>query len=151
MTKHPDHPSFGYDEIIDGIYLGTNVCCRRHFDERLLKRGITVDISLEEERLDSPYGVTTYLWLPVKDNQALSHEQFELGVRLLKSCVTLGLKVYVHCTFGHGRSPTLVAAYLIRAKKMTPSEAEAFIQARRPGVHLTLVQREALEGFASHQ
>lgn len=151
MAKHPDHPAFEYSQIIDGIFLGTNVCCAVHFDERLLKLGITVDISLEKERLDSPYGVASYLWQPVEDNQAPTPEQFEVGVRMLESCVALGLKVYVHCTFGHGRSPTLVAAYLIRAKGMTPTEAEAFLQARRPGVHLTLVQREALEAFAGNQ
>jgi protein-tyrosine phosphatase len=40
-------------------------------------------------------------------------------------------KVYIHCTAGINRAPTLAAAYLIKAKAMSAQEAFDFITARR--------------------
>jgi len=40
MNNHPDHKPLDYDYITDGIYIGTNVCCQLHFDERLVDQGI---------------------------------------------------------------------------------------------------------------
>jgi len=59
-------------------------------------------------------------------------------------------KVYVHCQNGHGRAPTLVAAYLIRQGK-TPMEAIEFIKSKRPTIHLEEVQISALETFFNQQ
>lgn len=56
MTDTHDS-ALDYDEITDGISIGTNQCCRAHFDERLRQEGITADISLEEDRVDQPFGV----------------------------------------------------------------------------------------------
>lgn len=56
---HPQIKELEYNEITDGIYIGTNQCCQTHFDEKLKKEGITADISLEEDRLDAPRGYTT--------------------------------------------------------------------------------------------
>ena len=56
--------------------------------------------------------------------------------------------VYVHCKNGHGRAPTLVAAYLTRKGK-PPAEAEAFIKSKRPSIHLEEAQRAALRYFSA--
>lgn len=40
-------------------------------------------------------------------------------------------RVYLHCTAGISRSPTVAAAYLIRSRGMTPKEAFEFVEARR--------------------
>jgi len=53
-------------------------------------------------------------------------------------------KVYVHCQYGHGHSPTLVAAFLISQGK-TVTEAVDTIKAARPEIHLEDVQLKALE------
>lgn len=139
MNIHPDHEPLDYDYITDGIYIGTNVCCQVHFDERLSKEGIEADISLEAERADTPFGVQFYLWLPVVDHTAPSPEQLRVGVTMLETLVRLKKKVYVHCKNGHGRAPTLVAAYLIKQGKSV-KEAEDFIRTKRSGIHLRPVQ-----------
>ncbi len=51
------HMPFEYDQVTEHIYVGTNQCCIVHFDESLLEAGIRADISLEQERLDTPFGV----------------------------------------------------------------------------------------------
>lgn len=142
------HGKLEYNYITDGIYIGTNQCCQMDFDRELLSQDITADISLEADRLDAPFGVEFYAWLPVKDHTAPSRDQFILGVGILEDLVASGKKVYVHCKNGHGRAPTLVAAYLIRKGK-TLEEAEALLKSQRQSVHLNDVQRRVLKEFAA--
>lgn len=146
MSNHPDHKALDYDYITDGIYIGTNVCCQVHFDERLSREGIEADISVEAERVDTPFGVQFYLWLPVVDHTAPTQEQLHVGVTMLETLVGLKKKVYVHCKNGHGRAPTLVAAYLIKQGKSI-EEAEQFLKTKRSAVHIQDVQKEALKVF----
>jgi len=145
MKTHPQN-KLDFDYIADGIYIGTNQCCQTHFDEFLLKEGITADISLEENKIDAPFGVELYLWLPIKDNAAPTKDQFEIGVSVIEKIVSMKRKVYVHCKNGHGRAPTLVAVYLVKNGK-TPKEAIDFIKAKRPSVHFEDAQKRALFKF----
>lgn len=140
------HPVLDYHYIADGIYIGTNQCCQSHFAESLLQEGIAADISLEKERVDAPFGVDFYLWLPVENQMPPTPDQMAFGVSVIETLVALGKKIYVHCRNGHGRAPTLVAAYCIRRGK-TPEEAEAFLKSKRPSVHLEDAQRSALRDF----
>jgi len=146
MIDHSQIKELEYNNITDGIYIGTNQCCQTHFDERLKKEGITADISLEEDRLDAPFGVDFYIWIPVKNHTAPKPDQLEFGVSVLEKLVSMKKKVYVHCKNGHGRAPTLVAAYLVKKGK-TPEEAEGLIKTKRPSIHLEDVQRKALKDF----
>lgn len=146
MVKHPETKQLEYDYITDGIFLGTNGCCKIHFDEGLAKKGITADISLEGERVDEAQGISSYLWLPVSDKTAPSQSQLRLGVTVMRKLKKMNEKMYVHCRNGHGRAPTLVAAYLV-CSGMSAEEALQFIEKRRPAIHLEDVQIEALEEF----
>ncbi|MBI3589035.1 MAG: dual specificity protein phosphatase family protein [Candidatus Liptonbacteria bacterium] len=143
---HSQSKELEYNYITDGIYIGTNQCCQTHFDEKLKKEGITADISLEEDRLDAPFGVDFYIWVPVQNHTTPKHDQLEFGVSVLEKLVSIGKKIYVHCKNGHGRAPTLVAAYLIK-KGRSSAEAEKFIKSKRPTMHLEDVQRQALDDF----
>lgn len=147
-TDHPQIKELEYSQVTDGIYIGTNRCCQTHFDKKLKKEGITADISLEADRLDAPFGVDFYVWLPVKNHQAPVPDQLEFGVAVLKKLVAMKKKIYVHCQNGHGRAPTLVAAYLI-SKGKSAEEAEAFIKSKRSSMHLEETQRQALQDFSA--
>lgn len=146
METHPEN-KLDFSYITDGVSIGTNQCCQTHFDEKLKGEGITADISLEEDRLDAPFGVAFYVWIPVKNHAAPTRDQLEFGVSVLEKLVAMGKKIYVHCKNGHGRAPTLVAAYLVRKGK-NPAEAEAFVAAKRPAAHLEEAQRQALSAYA---
>lgn len=135
-----------FNYITDGIYIGTNQCCQTHFDEELKKLGITADVSLEEERLDAPFGVDFYTWIPVKNHMPPAPDQLEFGVSALEKLVAMGKKIYVHCKNGHGRAPTLAAAYLIKQGK-TADEAIELIKSKRPSIHLEDIQIAALKNF----
>ena len=147
MEADFEHQLIDYNYIADGIYVGTNMCCQVHFDERLGQEGIVADVSLEGERIDAAQGVQFYLWLPVENNTAPTPEQLEVGVSTLETLVRLKQKVYLHCKNGHGRAPTMMAAYLI-AQGKSVDEAVQFVHERRTSVHLQPVQVEALASFA---
>jgi hypothetical protein len=151
MTKeaslmHQENPKFEYSQITDNIYIGTNQCCQTHFEEELLDKGITADISLEGEMIDRPAGVDYFVWLPTVDHTPPTMKQLKIGVANLKEIIDLDIKVYVHCQRGHGRAPTLVAAYFISQGKEVEAAIEA-IRAKRPSIHLEDSQIEILREY----
>jgi len=148
MTKYIPHPNkipFEFNRITEFIYLGTNQCCQEHFSEKLIKKGIKADISLEKESLDRPFGATYFLWLPVKDEKAPTQKQLLIGAKAIKEFVDNKIKVYVHCKRGHGRSPSLVAAYFILIGDNV-NDAIKKIRSKR-GIHLNKEQIKALKKF----
>ncbi|MBI2107088.1 dual specificity protein phosphatase family protein [Candidatus Woesearchaeota archaeon] len=145
--KHQKHIPFEYSRITDYIYLGTNQCCIKHsFARKLIRNGIEADISLESENIDAPFGAKYFLWLPVKDHTAPTQKQLLIGAKTLKGFIENKIKVYIHCKRGHGRSPTLVAAYFILQGK-TAKEAIEIIRERRPSIHLRGSQIKSLKNF----
>ena len=146
MSEHPQIKTLEYNYIADGIYIGTNQCCQTHFDEKLRKEGIEADISLEEEKVDAPFGVAFYVWIPIKNHTAPTQDQLDFGVSTLEKLVAMKKKIYVHCQNGHGRAPSLVATYFIKQGKEV-TEAISFIKDKRPTIHLEEVQINALNKY----
>ena len=147
--SHEPSQTLEYNLITDGIYIGTSMCCQIHFNELLKeKEGIEVDISLQAERIDAAQGIDFFLWLPVKNLSAPTQEQLSVGISAIEKFVSLGKKIYVHCMNGHGRAPTLVAAYLV-AKGKSVDEAIEFIKSKRPMIHLEDEQIDVLNKFSS--
>lgn len=149
IHSHESGGPLDYHYIADGLYIGTNQCCVLGIAEVLQKEGITADISLEDIRLDQPFGVELYLWLPTPDHVPPTQDQLGIGIETIGSLVKRKKKVYVHCKQGHGRATTLVAAYFI-SKGLRPESAYALIKKRRPAVHLQDSQMEALREVAKH-
>ena len=145
MVKHGPLV-FEFNKVNSSIYLGTNMCCQVHFEKRLLKKGLKVDISMEGEKVDQPFGVDYYLWLPIKDHTTPKQKQLQAGVTFMQHVISKGEKCYVHCQRGHGRGPTMVAAYLI-STGMTTDEAVSFIKNKRKVIHINTKQKNALKKF----
>ncbi len=137
---------FEYSKINKDIYIGTNQCCQVHLNSKLIKKGIRADISLEGKKIDQPFGAKYYLWLPTKDHIAPTQQQLSVGVAHINDLVKNKISVYIHCQRGHGRAPTLVAAYLI-SKGMGVKEAISYIKKRRKKIHPNKKQIRALEIF----
>jgi len=144
------HASFKFSKIAPYIYLGTNACCQIDFDKKLLKRGIRADISLEKERLDTPFGIDYFLWLPTKDMFSPSQDKLMAGTLMIDYLVKKKIKLYVHCKNGHGRAPTLVAAYFI-SRGMEANQAAALVKSKRPEIHLNKKQINGLKKFAHNR
>ncbi len=136
-----------FNKINSYIYIGSNGCCQVHFSSRLLRKGIRADISLENNRIDFPLGIDYFLWLPTRDHTAPSQKQLILGSNAIDNLVRNKVRMYVHCKNGHGRAPTLVAAYLI-SKGMAIDAAVRMLKNKRKSVHLNSMQIKALKRFA---
>ena len=145
--EHRKEGELNYDYITGGMFLGTNQCCATGLSDVLKKEGITVDISLEEHKLDQPFGVEAYLWIPVEDETPPTFDQLDFGVIALEEFVRQGKKVYIHCKNGHGRSTTLLTAYLIKQGK-TFEEAKLLIKEKRPVIHFSKAQTQALQDYS---
>jgi len=146
---------FDYSQITDQIYIGSDLCkagvCLIHGDEfRAL--GVSVEMNLSEEENElPPKGVETYIWLPVVDGWGPSQFQLKLGTSAINDAVLAGKKVYVHCKNGHARSPSLVAAYLVKFGGMTLDNAYKLIKEKRPESHIENAQKKALDEFLGNQ
>lgn len=147
MNGAYQHVMMNYSQISACIFVGTNSCCTDHFDQSLLRQGISADISLESDRIDTPWGIKYFLWLPTVDHTAPTIQALALGVQMLHLLVAQKVKTYVHCKNGHGRAPTLVAAYLI-STGMSVNQAIKTIAKQRPEIHLEPVQKATLELFS---
>jgi protein-tyrosine phosphatase len=143
-----EHKKLDYSQIDAHIFIGTNMCCKTHFEEELLSQGIVADISLEEENIDAPFGVDFFHWLPVTDHTPPAPDQILVGVSIMQAHIDLDHKIYVHCKNGHGRAPTMVAAYYI-SQGATVEEAIETIREKRPSIHLDDVQIDRLKEFAA--
>ncbi|MBI2024868.1 MAG: dual specificity protein phosphatase family protein [Candidatus Harrisonbacteria bacterium] len=146
MKKH-DKLSFEYSKIAPQIYIGTNLCCTTHFNKALLKKGIHADLSLEEKKIDAPFGAEFYLWIPVKNHLPPTPKQFSIGVAFIHHVLKSGEKIYVHCEHGHGRAPTLVAAYLALNNKLSAEKAVELIKIKRSRAHPNNKQIAAVKRF----
>lgn len=142
---------FDYSTITDNIYIGSDLCkgnsCPVHGPE-FESLGILVELNLSAERKEiPPDGIDIYSWIPVADGYAPTQEQLDIGTAIMDEAVKQGKKVYVHCTNGHGRSPTMAAAYFIKYQGKSVDEATEAIKVKRPEIHIEDTQKEALNKF----
>jgi protein-tyrosine phosphatase len=148
--RNDDH-IFDYSKITENIFIGSDLCkggvCLLH-EAQFKELGVSVEINLSFENNElPPKTLEGYLWLPVVDGYAPSEMQLLIGSTAIHDALQAGKKVYIHCRNGHGRSPALVAAYLMRYKGMSIDEAGNTIKLKRPESHLEKVQIDALTAF----
>lgn len=146
-----DNHTVDYSQITENIFIGSDLCkglsCPVHGPE-FEKLGILVELNLSAEKKEiPPDGIDIYAWIPVGDDRAPTPEQLDIGTAIINEAAMHGKRIYVHCKNGHGRSPTMVAAYFIRYQGKTVDEAVAMILNKRNEVHLEFEQREALGKF----
>ena len=136
---------FNFDHIIDGIYIGNNMCCTAGLHEKLTMEGIKVNITLEEENNEKAEGVDALIWVPVIDGLTPSETEMRFLAKSMKGFVDAGKKIFVHCQKGHGRSGSVVMAYLLLERGMGFDEAFNTIKKQRDDIHLNTTQVANLE------
>jgi atypical dual specificity phosphatase len=76
-------------------------------------------------------------------------EQINSAVDLMFETTSRGGRVLVHCMAGRGRSPTLVAAYLMKYRNLPVNTAFYDVAERRPQCAPNDAQRESLQAFSA--
>ncbi|KAJ7765747.1 protein-tyrosine phosphatase-like protein [Mycena metata] len=119
------------DEVLkDQVFLGNLAASECAETKRNL--GITHIISV---CLDSASTGRNHLVIPVDDSEyadLLIH--LPNACRFIEDALENGGRVLVHCVMSISRSPTVLAAYLIKTRSLTTDAAISFIQEYRPCV-----------------
>lgn len=149
--RNDDH-IFDFSKITDRVFIGSDLCkggvCLIHREEfKKLDIKFELNLSQEENELPPKDLEVGYLWLPVVDGHAPTQLQLCIGTAAIHEVVENGKNVYVHCKNGHGRSPTMVAAYLVRYQGYSLEDALKLIKEKREEVHIEEAQFEALKLF----
>lgn len=98
-------------EIVPGLFLGRRMTAREAVSQQPAPDAV-VDLACEFAEAPAFLLCPGYLSLPTLDGTTPSAQQLYTGVRHISQHLTRG-PVYVHCALGHGRSATLVAAFLL--------------------------------------
>lgn len=141
-----EHP---IDEIIPGLYLGSKLWS---FDkEKLAQRDISAVLDVTAEWGEAGFILKNcaYLWVPILDSCSPTLEQLREAVAWIEEQLKHG-NVFVHCAVGHGRSATIIAAYLLHVKKVTGVQgAIDFIKGKRPKINLHQGQLSILQEYTN--
>ncbi|MGC3959152.1 MAG: dual specificity protein phosphatase family protein [Verrucomicrobiota bacterium] len=90
-----------------------------------------------------------FLCLPTLDHTAPTPSQIKAALRFI-AAEKATHKVLVHCALGHGRSATIVAAWLLQnGLAKTVADAESKLREIRSGVRLKSSQRRLLDEMLS--
>jgi hypothetical protein len=133
-------------QIIPGLFLGRMLTT---FEASLVAPQPVAIIDMTAEFNETPRfrAIAGYRLLSVLDGTAPTLEQLQQGVTLIAEWLPKG-RVYVHCALGHGRSATMIAAFLLAASMAdSVEEAITMIRSERAGVGLKPEQVRILQEF----
>lgn len=146
----PPHGFSWIDEDVGGMaWPGTGADLAASLDW-LAAHGVGLVVTLTEASLDEDalaVRALAGLHLPVADFTAPTIAQLDAFVGAAEAAIADGRKVAVHCLGGHGRTGTMLAAWLI-AGGDTADVAIARVRALRPGSIETESQLAILRAYA---
>lgn len=118
------------DEIVPGLWLSRRLNRRDQALIGSMNPRAVLDAAVEMFEIKSLRGAgIQYLSLPLLDTRAPTPEELSLAVAWIEENLGRG-PVLVHCALGHGRSATLIAAFLLRSRRASAvEEALAIIRA----------------------
>jgi hypothetical protein len=128
-----------FHEVQTGLWLGRRLL--NHEAEMFCESGQIAVLDLTSEFPKTPiFCRATYLCVPTLDHTSPTEKQVAEALEFIETHIPNG-RVYVHCALGHGRSATVVAAWLLRKKVVTSVDsAVTQLKSSRSGVSLNLKQ-----------
>jgi atypical dual specificity phosphatase len=137
--------------FIEGSVAASGFPGSRKALEWVKRQGIDSILSLTPERIDEAYARQlglTVARIPLANLRPASPEELAEAVNRLQA-EAAEKKVLVHCLAGVGRTGMVLAAYLVKTKKMSAEEAIAQVRRLRPGSVQRKRQESAVAEYAS--
>lgn len=106
--------------------------------------GIITLLSDEENHVLYQNNNMPFLWLPVNGGTPMSEWQLEQAIKFVKQQLTANATVAVHCSNGHKRTGTLLAALLIKNGASTDDAIRTVITANPKADGMSPKQRAFL-------
>ena len=155
LPKLTGVPMLRYSRVTDTLFVGPQF--RRNGKAALIRAGITHIVNMRSEFDDAEHGLTIgndfpdyYCHLPTADDEPIAESHIVRGVEFIDSAVGRDGKVYIHCSAGVGRAPSMAAAYLI-SKGVRAEDALGKIRRVRPFIRPTPGQILALKEFEKNE
>ncbi|XP_021761316.1 uncharacterized protein LOC110726167 [Chenopodium quinoa] len=137
-----------FTEICEGVYVGGWPCSLDKFPP---KNPAVIDCTCEFPR-NSEFTRSGYLCIPTWDTRSPQPSEIESAVKWACRKRALGVPVFIHCAYGHGRSVAVMCALLVALGAVENwKDAEKMIQERRPYIRMNSLHRKALEEWAQHR
>jgi protein-tyrosine phosphatase len=147
-----DEPT-GFAWVEKGKLAGSGYPASRAQVEWLAKAGVRSILSLTEEPLPAAWtnGLEiTMGHVPMADHQPPTIEAMKRGVGFILRQEQEGRPVLVHCLAGEGRTGCVLAAYLIRTRKVGAEQAISTLRELKPSF-VEWKQEKAVYEFASRE
>jgi predicted ATP-grasp superfamily ATP-dependent carboligase len=140
-------PLLKYCQVTPQVYIGAQHGWTGK--QKLRRWGISAIVNMRSEFDDSCHDLVLghYCHLGTEEFTAPTIEQLQEGIAFIRRVVDGGGRVYVHCSEGVSRAPTMVTAFLID-QGMTLPEAIDHIRRSRPFINILPVQMQRLREFA---
>jgi protein-tyrosine phosphatase len=138
--------------VTDSVAVGGAGIMPETWPDLVAKYRFTAVLSLRGEFQDAfgPPFPQAYLWLPVPDHTEPPPEQLLIGAQFIDAAVQSKQRVLVHCKMGIGRSPTMVAAYLVWRGSPIDDAIETVTRAADMIITRPVVSRLTLEKFTAY-
>lgn len=136
-------------EVVPGLVIGRRLMASEI--EYLSEFNIDSIVDLTCE-FSEPKTISTqycYKSLPLLDGSSPAYPELIEIMKWMTERASSG-PIWVHCALGHGRSATIVIAYLMwRGTATTLKEAEELLRLKRQGIKLSSAQKNRLAYFAA--
>ncbi len=133
-------------EVIPGLWIGRRLTTREARSLPLRFAGI-LDLAAEFPRI--PLAAESYCSLPLLDGLPVSAQDLALARAWLAENCPRG-PTLVHCALGHGRTGSIVLAYLLLEEQFADAtEGLKRLRKLRPGFGMSHAQIAAVERFVS--
>lgn len=135
-------------QVNDKIYIGQQLLWfhKKLFADKKISAVLDITVENREPIFIAKNKSIQYLRIPILDKTSPTVEQLQQGVAWGLTQVNQGRNLYVHCTGGHERSATFVAALLLRSGDcQTIEEAIEKIRHNRPKARFVGDQKKILD------
>jgi atypical dual specificity phosphatase len=151
-AKVDDRPT-GFVWVKDRVLAGSGYPASRAQVAWIAKNGISSILSLTEEPLPAQWTEGLGLnvgHVPMRDHQSPDVDSMDRSIRFIEGQEQEGRAVLVHCLAGEGRTGCVLAAYMIRTRKVGAEQALAKLRALKPEF-VERRQEDAVREFAARE